>query len=213
MDVHSMMEKTDDIQGLVRYLVDHPNVPNVAKSTAIEEYMVYTDAEIQDIIKQFGKFAKETSPGGPGVAVIGSKYYDRYDSDVDRLFKELGSAAVPGIRGQDASGAGVMRLALEEGDINKDEWDAYVKDLKDSNRIKKRKIDELEPGETGPKEAISTEKPPAKEPAPRKRSQRKLPSLMREIDLTQPPPILPLTTRQREWNTTRRGIGLLLIEG
>ena len=55
--------------------------------------------------------------------------------DETRRLTEVGQAAVPGIRLQDAETAGKLAEMKERGELSQEDWDKYVADLKASNKI------------------------------------------------------------------------------
>ena len=55
---------------------------------------------------------------------------------------EVGRQAVPGVRSQDAEQAGRMWEMKNRGELTQDEWDEYVRDLKESGKIGKSASDD-----------------------------------------------------------------------
>ncbi len=71
---------------------------------------------------------------------------DREAAEASRIGKtrtlmERGQEAVPGVRLQDAEEAGRMVQMRDAGELRQDEWDAYVKDLWNSNKINRDQRD------------------------------------------------------------------------
>jgi hypothetical protein len=55
--------------------------------------------------------------------------------DLDKAYQLLGTQVVPGIRLQDALDAGKVYQMFSKGEMSQEEWDAYVADLKASNKV------------------------------------------------------------------------------
>lgn len=82
---------------------------------------------------------------------------DRYDPERVKLLQELGFLST-GVRLTDAEETGLMRYMLEKGEITREDWDRWVQDLIDSNKIKDKSILAETPGKTGTPEDVSLEK-------------------------------------------------------
>ena len=68
--------------------------------------------------------------------VVGDIVLDRNDATTRRAMANLGMAAVPGLRLQDAETAGLVRLMVHKGIIPQSDWDEYVQGLVRSGSVR-----------------------------------------------------------------------------
>jgi hypothetical protein len=94
--------------------------------------------------------------------------------DLDKAYQLLGTQVVPGIRLQDALDAGKVYQMFSKGEMSQEEWDAYVADLKASNKV-----------------AGAEPEPPAPSEEPQAPDEPEQPAAVEEPQVTPEPEVTP----------------------